>query len=108
MSAFNNAGFSLFDNSLINFQSHYLICLTISMLYTLGGIGFLVLIDVKQNKRWSKLTPNSKLILSTILVLNLIAFILIWLLESNNPLTLGPMTLGEQAMNSWFQATVPR
>lgn len=108
ISAFNNAGFSLFDNSLINFQSHYLICLTISTLYILGGIGFLVLIDVKQNKRWSKLSPNSKLILSTIAILNLIAFILIWLLESNNPLTLGSMPVGEQAMNAWFQATVPR
>lgn len=108
ISAFNNAGFSLFDNSLINFQSHYLICLTISTLYILGGIGFLVLIDVKQNKRWSKLSPNSKLILTTIAILNLIAFILIWLLESNNPQTLGSMPVGEQAMNAWFQATVPR
>ena len=108
VSAFNNAGFSLFDNNLMSFQSHYLICLTISLLYTLGGIGFLVLIDIKQNKRWNKLTPNSKLILSTIAILNLVAFVLIWLLESNNPLTLGSMSLGEQAMNAWFQATVPR
>ncbi|WAU72156.1 TrkH family potassium uptake protein [Acinetobacter sp. TR11] len=108
ISAFNNAGFSLFNNSLINFQGHYLICLTISILYTLGGIGFLVLIDIKQNKRWSKLTPNSKLILSAIATLNIVAFILIWLLEANNPLTLGSMNIGEQAMNAWFQATVPR
>ena len=108
ISAFNNAGFSLFNNSLINFQGHYLICLTISTLYTLGGIGFLVLIDVKQNKRWNKLTPNSKLILSAIATLNIVAFILIWLLEANNPLTLGSMNIGEQAMNAWFQATVPR
>ncbi|MEF9994803.1 MAG: TrkH family potassium uptake protein [Acinetobacter sp.] len=108
ISAFNNAGFSLFENSLMSFQSHYLICLTISMLYTLGGLGFLVLIDIKQNKRWHKLTPNSKLILSAIAIINIIAFILIWLLEANNPLTLGTMSTGEQALNAWFQATVPR
>lgn len=108
VSAFNNAGFSLFDNSLISFQSHYLICLTISLLYTLGGIGFLVLMDIKQRKRWSKLSPNSKLILSAIAILNLIAFVLIWLLEANNPLTLGSMSIGDQAINAWFQATVPR
>ena len=77
VSAFNNAGFSLFENSLISFQSHYLICLTISVLYTLGGLGFLVLIDIKQNKRWHKLTPNSKLILTAIAIINIIAFILI-------------------------------
>ena len=108
VSAFNNAGFSLFENSLISFQSHYLICLTISVLYTLGGLGFLVLIDIKQNKRWHKLTPNSKLILSAIAIINIIAFILIWLLEANNPHTLGAMSTGEQALNAWFQATVPR
>ncbi|MEG2447083.1 MAG: TrkH family potassium uptake protein [Acinetobacter sp.] len=108
ISAFNNAGFSLFENSLMSFQSHYLICLTISVLYTLGGLGFLVLIDIKQNKRWHKLTPNSKLILSAIAIINIIAFILIWLLEANNPLTLGTMSTGEQALNAWFQATVPR
>ena len=108
VSAFNNAGFSLFENSLMSFQSHYLICLTISMLYTLGGLGFLVLIDIKQNKKWHKLTPNSKLILSAIAIINVIAFILIWLLEANNPHTLGTMSTGEQALNAWFQATVPR
>ena len=108
ISAFNNAGFSLFANNLIPFQHHYLVCLTISMLYILGGIGFLVLIDIKQNKRWSKLSPNSKLILTTIAIINLLAFMLIWILEAHNPLTLGSMGFGEQAMNAWFQATVPR
>lgn len=108
ISAFNNAGFSLFDNGLMNFQHNYLISITISSLYILGGIGFLVLMDIKQHKRWSKLSPNSKLILTAIAILNLVAFVLVWILEANNPLTLGPMNVGEQAMNAWFQATVPR
>ncbi len=55
ISSFNNAGFSLFSNSLVNFQSNYLICITISLLYTLGGLGFLVLMDIKQNKKWKNL-----------------------------------------------------
>lgn len=108
ISAFNNAGFSLFDNSLMNFYNNYFICLIVSLLYILGGIGFLVLMDIKQNKKWRKLSPNTKLVLSTIVIINIFAFIMIWLLESRNPMTLGPMSLGEQAINSWFQATVPR
>ncbi|MFW2055010.1 TrkH family potassium uptake protein [Acinetobacter haemolyticus] len=108
ISAFNNAGFSLFDNGLSNFYGNYFICLTISLLYILGGIGFLVLMDIKQNKKWRKLSPNTKLVVSTIVIINIIAFIMIWLLESRNPMTLGSMSLGEQAVNSWFQATVPR
>ncbi|WP_216934229.1 MULTISPECIES: TrkH family potassium uptake protein [unclassified Acinetobacter] len=108
VSAFNNGGFSLFPNSLMGFSGQYLITFTISMLYIIGGVGFLVLMDVKKNKRWRKLSPNSKLILSTILGLNLIAFIVIWLLEASNPQTLGLMSLGDQAVNAWFHATVPR
>lgn len=108
VSAFNNGGFSLFPNSLMSFSGQYLITFTISMLYIIGGIGFLVLMDVKEHKRWRKLSTNSKLILSTILGLNLSAFIVLWLLEASNPQTLGLMSLGDQAVNAWFHGTVPR
>ncbi|MFN3893622.1 MAG: TrkH family potassium uptake protein [Acinetobacter sp.] len=108
VSAFNNGGFSLFPNSLMSFSGQYLITFTISMLYIIGGIGFLVLMDVKERKRWRKLSTNSKLILSTILGLNLSAFIVLWLLEASNPQTLGLMSVGDQAVNAWFHATVPR
>ncbi|MGE8538846.1 MAG: potassium transporter TrkG, partial [Acinetobacter sp.] len=108
VSAFNNGGFSLFPNSLMSFSGQYLITFTISMLYIIGGIGFLVLMDVKQHRRWRKLSTNSKLILSTILGLNLSAFIVLWLLEASNPQTLGLMSWGDQAVNAWFHATVPR
>ncbi|APX62675.1 MULTISPECIES: TrkH family potassium uptake protein [Acinetobacter] len=108
ISAFNNGGFSLFPNSLMSFADQYFITFTISMLYIIGGIGFLVLMDVRQHKRWRKLSTNSKLILSTIAALNLSAFILIWILEASNPQTLALMSMGDQAVNAWFHATVPR
>lgn len=108
VSAFNNGGFSLFPNSLMSFADRYFITFTISMLYIIGGIGFLVLMDIKRNKSWKKLSTNSKLILSTIAGLNIFAFITIWLLEANNAATLATMSLGDQALNAWFHATVPR
>lgn len=108
VSAFNNGGFSLFPNSLMSFADHYLITFTISMLYIIGGIGFVVLMDIKRARRWKTLSPNSKLMLSTIAGLNLFAFIVIWALEASNPLTLSNMNLGDQALNAWFHATVPR
>ncbi|WP_180114237.1 TrkH family potassium uptake protein [Acinetobacter sp. YH12063] len=108
VSAFNNGGFSLFPNSLMSFADRYFITFTISMLYIIGGIGFLVLMDIKRNKSWKKLSTNSKLILSTIAGLNVFAFITIWLLEANNAATLATMSLGDQALNAWFHATVPR
>ncbi len=108
VSAFNNGGFSLFPNSLMSFADHYFITFTISMLYIIGGIGFVVLMDIKRARRWKKLSTNSKLMLSTIAGLNLSAFIIIWILEANNPLTLSSMSVGDQALNAWFHATVPR
>ena len=108
ISAFNNGGFSLFPNSLMSFSGQYFITFTISTLYIIGGIGFLVLMDVKKNLSWKKLSPNSKLILTTILGLNLTAFTVLWALEANNPQTLGLMSIGDQALNAWFHATVPR
>lgn len=108
VSAFNNGGFSLFPNSLMSFADQYVITVTISALYIVGGIGFLVLMDIKRNKSWKKLSPNSKLILSAITGLNLITFVIIWCLEANNPMTLAPMSIGDQAINAWFHATVPR
>lgn len=108
VSAFNNGGFSLFSDSVMSFSGQYLVTLTLSLLYILGGIGFVVLMDIKRAKRWKKLSPNSKLVLSTIAGLNVFAFIAIWSLEANNPLTLGPMHWGDQAVNAWFHATAPR
>ncbi|MFC6052561.1 potassium transporter TrkH [Acinetobacter sp. Ac_877] len=108
VSAFNNGGFSLFPNSLMSFHDKYFITFTISMLYIIGGIGFVVLMDIRRAKRWKKLSANSKLIISTIAGLNLAAFIILWAIEANNPLTLAPMSMGDQALNAWFHATVPR
>mgnify|MGYP003436621271 FL=1 len=108
VSAFNNGGFSLFPNSLMSFSGQYMVTLTISMLYIIGGIGFVVLMDIKRCHSWKKLSANSKLILSTIAGINLFAFIAIWSIEANNPLTLAPMSVGDQALNAWFHATVPR
>lgn len=108
ISAFNNGGFSLFPNSLMSFADQQMITFTISMLYIIGGIGFVVLMDIKRAKRWRKLSPNSKLMLSTILALNVAAFIIIWALEAQNSLTLAGMSVADQAINAWFHATVPR
>lgn len=108
VSAFNNGGFSLSSGNVVHFQNNYLTTLTISFLYIIGGIGFLVLMDIKQQKKWHSLSPNSKLVLCTILGLNLSAFIAIWLMEAGNPYTLANLSTPQQALHAWFHATVPR
>lgn len=108
ISAFNNAGFSLFADGLVGYDFPPLVFIITSLLYILGGLGFLVLMDIRRHRRWKKLSANSKVILSGTLFLNLFAFIFIWLLEAKNPATLGAMSFSDQAVHAWFHATVPR
>ena len=49
ISAFCNAGFSLFDNSLESFSTNSLINFTVMALITLGGLGFIVLKELKSS-----------------------------------------------------------
>ncbi len=65
ISAFCNAGFSLFENSLENFSNNPTILYTIIILVALGGLGFFVLVDIIDKFRGKniKLTFHSKVIL---------------------------------------------
>ena len=108
ISAFNNAGISLFSDSMMGFSGQISISLIISSLFIIGGIGFVVMLDIKDNWRWKKLQPNTRIIIMATLIINILAFLMFWLLEAHNPATLGNLTTSQQATTAWFQATVPR
>lgn len=108
ITAFNNCGFSLFDKSLALFADDAVIIATITASIILGGIGFSVLNDVHQTGRWRTLTPYTKAILLATLALNLFGFIMIWLLENDNPGTLGDMTAFQQILAAWMQSVTSR
>lgn len=108
ISAFNNAGFALSSDSLMPYVGSIPVNLIITGLFVIGGIGFTVLIDVKKHRRWQLLSTNTRLILLATLLINLCAFILIWLLEANNPATLQQLSVKDQALAAWFQAVTPR
>lgn len=108
ITAFNNAGFSLFDDSLSAFAGDAVTVMTVTTLIILGGIGFSVLADIKYKKRWATLTPYTKVIVLGTLALNLTGFIAIWLLESGNAATLGKLPLHAQGLSSWMQSVTAR
>ncbi|MFC0269238.1 TrkH family potassium uptake protein [Kushneria aurantia] len=109
ISAFNNAGFSTRSNSLMDDVGSPLVNLTITALFIIGGIGFAVLGDLRDKRRFSRLAFQTRLILMTTLILNLVAFFVITTLEWDNPDTLGglPDTL-DRLLAGWFQAVTPR
>ena len=108
ISAFNNAGFALNSASLMPYASSVSVNLIITSLFIVGGIGFTVLIDLKKQRRWQQLSVNTRIILLATLVINIMAFLLIWLLEANNPATLANLSIKDQALAAWFQAVTPR
>lgn len=109
VSAFNNAGFSLFADSLSGYVADPAVNLTITFLFIFGGIGFVVLADLYRTRRWRKLTLHSKLMLTGTTGLILWAWVTFALLEWHNPGTLGGLdSVGAKLWASWFQAVTPR
>ncbi|MFA4844323.1 MAG: TrkH family potassium uptake protein [Candidatus Margulisiibacteriota bacterium] len=107
VSAFNNAGFALpakFAN-LIPYATDWVINLTVTTLIIFGGLGFIVIADILQHKRFSL---HSKVVIFTTLCLLIGGTIFIFALEHNNPKTIGGMSLPHQALASYFQAVTPR
>lgn len=82
--------------------------LTITGLFIVGGLGFSVWIDLKRNKRWSKLTVYSRMMITGTVLINAVAVIAIYLIEYNNPNTLAPLSELGKWLASWFQAVTPR
>ncbi len=94
VSAFNNAGFSLFTNNLYEeaVRHSYYIHITIAFLIFFGGLGFSVMHDVFSPKSiiqrvkfsWKRLKVNTKLSLSTSLILVFVGAAFFYILEYNN------------------------
>lgn len=108
ISAFNNAGFSLWSDGLTKYVGDPLVNVIITGLFITGGIGFTVLYDVIENKRFKSLQVHSKIMIVGTLVINVSAAIIIFLLESNNPGTMASLSLGDKLWASYFQAVTPR
>ena len=114
ISAFCNAGFDLMGvvsgpfSSLTYYVNNFTITITISLLIILGGIGFPVILDVIRNKKLSKLTIHSKVVLFSTIVLIAFGMLFILLLEYNNPNTLGKLGFGGKILASLFQSITIR
>jgi len=119
VSAFCNAGFALFSDSLEQFVGNPWISGTIAVLIILGGLSFVVLINLghnlsdrlkntlrKQRGRVRKLTLNSKLVLTVSAFLVLGGTLLIYGTEHGNALK--PYPLGTQYFAAFFQSVTLR
>ena len=83
-----------------------LVNLVISSLIILGGIGFTVIVDIKRKKNFKNLTLHSKLMLSSTLIINIIATVF-FIFEFHNSLSMRGFTPFEEGMAA-FQAISTR
>lgn len=108
ISAFCNAGFDITGNSMVPFVNDLSINLIISALIIFGGIGFSVIFDVSKHRRFSKLSLHSKLVLTMTGILLISGTVIFYLIEMNNPHTLGSLGNGSKIISSFFQSVVTR
>ena len=109
VSAFNNAGFSLFDDNMIGLNRDPFVLLVLAATVVVGGLGILVWIQITRNprrpRRWNL---HAKLTVVTTVFLLLAGWALLAWFEWTNPRTLGPMSAPDSLVNALFHSVMPR
>ncbi len=109
VSAWNNAGFSSFSNSLSDYAANPIVTFTVTAQFIVSGLGFIVLAEIWQKRRWQPLSLHAKLMLSSTPILIFGAFAVFSFLEWSNPGTLGGLeTVFGKLQAAYFQAVTPR
>ncbi|MGE5417390.1 MAG: TrkH family potassium uptake protein [Acidobacteriota bacterium] len=112
ISSFCNAGIDLLGKdyypycSLIPLQTNKFLLLVIAFLIILGGIGFPVIIEVLNQRRFKRLSLHSKLALITSAVFLILGTVFFFF--SEHGATFSKMGMGDQINNAFFLSTTPR
>ena len=112
VSAFCNAGFSLFGDGLVGYREDVAVNLIVMLLITVGGLGFFVAVDIveqaaariRRSKR--KLTYHSRIVLKTSLILIVAGSLLVMAFEWNN--TFATETAGGELLQAFFLSVTTR
>jgi trk system potassium uptake protein TrkH len=119
ISSFCNAGFSLNANNLMNFTTNFSVNITVMILIILGGIGFPVMMNIRnyakywmKNRIRKKDTGNivvklqTKIVVSITISLILIGAVLFMIFEWDG--IMQGNSIPEKIMQSFFQGITPR
>ncbi len=110
VSGFCNAGFSLFQDSLVQFQADPFINITMMLLIFFGGIGFIVIMDIGglffRTGPARRLSLQSKIALSVSVFLIVLGTILLLIFEHDNLFKL--MSAPQRFLSALFQSVTSR
>jgi len=109
VSAFNNAGFALYSDSLVRYVDDPWVCLPVAIAVIAGGLGFPVLFELRKHlrtpRRWS---VHTKLTVTMTAVLLLGGSLFVTASEWSNPGTLGALEPGSRLLAGFFHGVMPR
>ncbi len=109
VSAFNNAGFSLYSDNLIGFVDDPVISLTLCLAVIAGGLGFPVLYELRRElgtpRTW---TTHTRIVVWTTLLLLLAGPAAVTALEWTNDETLGDLAVPTKLLAGFFLGVMPR
>jgi trk system potassium uptake protein TrkH len=116
ISAFNNAGFSLFADSMVQYALNPWLNLVITALVIVGGLGYQVIMEifgwlrdrVQRRRERPVFSLNFKIAISTTLALLGLGTVAFFAAEFYNPETLGGMRPGYKLLMAWFQSVIAR
>ena len=110
VSAFCNAGFSLFSDNLESFKGSMIINTVIPILIIVGGLGFSTIINVYKylRKEDKRITTTSKITLKVTLGFVIFGAFLIFIFEHANVKTIGNYTFIEKIGAAFFQSVTTR
>lgn len=110
VSAFCNAGFDLMGgfSSLTQYVGDPLVNFTIMALIVTGGLGFSVIAELREQRRFSRLSMHAKLVLLASGALILFGAVLFLVFEAGNPATMGGLTAPQKALAALFQSVTCR
>ncbi|MGB3638237.1 MAG: TrkH family potassium uptake protein [Rivularia sp. (in: cyanobacteria)] len=116
VSAWNNAGFSLFSNSLVDYNYNALLVFTISGLVIFGGIGYQVILEIffglrdrlRRRPRSVVLSLDYKVAVSTTIFLLFLGTLAFFFVEVRNTETIRNLSFRSQFLAAWFQSMTTR
>ena len=121
VSAWNNAGFSLFSNSLMNYQDSLITNTVIPILIVFGGLGYQAIFEMfvwlrqqfnekilNKNTATFNLSLNSKIVTNTTIILVILGTFAFFFTDFSNQTVFGDLSLKQRVLGAWFQSVTTR
>ncbi|KPV42249.1 TrkH family potassium uptake protein [Alicyclobacillus ferrooxydans] len=106
ISAFNNAGFDLWGNSLEGFSTDPFVLLLTSILIIFGGLGFIVLAELYNFRRTRTLSLHTRIVLRVTAFLLVAGTLLVLFFESYA--SMKGLSWPYKILNAWFMSVTTR